>query len=272
MGTGTAIPWCDHSWNPWQGCTPVSTGCMECYAHREQRRFGLEPSVVRRSSVATFRSPLAHDQHQAWKWPDGASVFACSWSDWFHTDADPWRSEAWELIRFRPFLRFLLLTKRPERIAAHLPPDWGDGWPNVAIGVSVEDQAAADSRIPRLLRIPCVLRFVSCEPLLGPVSLREVQFEHEFEVDALTGDHGVFRPLQGRSDRKIGWVIAGCESASYMAPGRPAQDDWFRSLRDQCTATGVPFFFKQADRGGLLDHGPTLDGKAWRQQPAWGAL
>ncbi len=114
--------------------------------------------------------------------------------------------------------------------------------PNVWLGVSVENQAAADERIPLLLQTPAAVRFISAEPLLGPVDLRVLQHRREFEVNALTGDHGVTRPLAGRSDRHLDWVICGGESG----PGaRPMHPDWARSLRDQCVAAGVPFFFKQ---------------------------
>lgn len=124
------------------------------------------------------------------------------------------------------------------------PPDRQAVWPlaNVWLGVSVENQDAADDRIPHLLATPAAVRFLSCEPLLGPVDLRCVQHHREFEVDALTGDHGVTRPLAGRGP-SVDWVIAGCESG----PGaRPCSVDWLRSLRDQCAAVGVPFFCKQA--------------------------
>lgn len=118
-------------------------------------------------------------------------------------------------------------------------------WPlvNCWLGVSVENQEAADERIPELLRTPAVVRFLSCEPLIGAVDLRHVHNpSREFEVDALTGDHGVHRPLAGRGPR-IDWIIAGCESGPRA---RPCDVAWLRSLRDQCAASGVPYFLKQA--------------------------
>ena len=119
-----------------------------------------------------------------------------------------------------------------------------DAWPlpNVWLGVSVENQEAADERIPELLRTPAAVRFLSCEPLIGAVDLRHVQHNGEFEVDALTGDHGVNRPLAGRGPG-IDWVIAGCESGPRS---RPCDVAWLRALRDQCAAAGVPYFLKQA--------------------------
>lgn len=118
-------------------------------------------------------------------------------------------------------------------------------WPlrNVWIGVSVENQEAADERIPELLATPAAVRFLSCEPLLSHVDLRHVHHDHLTEIDSLTGDHGVNRPLAGRSEIRIDWVISGCESG----PGaRPCDVAWLRSLRDQCAAAGVPYFLKQA--------------------------
>lgn len=149
---------------------------------------------------------------------------------------------------------YLGKARKPELDAAWKRLE-DDPWPlpNVWIGVSVENQDAADERIPELLRAPAAVRFLSCEPLLGPVDLRHVQHEGTFEVDALTGDHGVTRPLAGRGPR-VDWVIAGCESGSSA---RPCDVTWLSSLRDQCTAAGVPYFLKQAT--GIDDCGPDED-------------
>jgi len=128
-------------------------------------------------------------------------------------------------------------------IAWHAHED--DVWPlpNCWLGVSVENQAAADERIPDLLRTPAAVRFLSCEPLLGPVDLNHVQRGGEVEIDSLNGTHGVLRPHRGRHDERISWLIAGCESG----PGaRECKVEWLRSLRDQCASAGVPFFLKQA--------------------------
>lgn len=114
--------------------------------------------------------------------------------------------------------------------------------PNVWLGASVEDQASADERIPVLLKTPAAVRFLSCEPLLGAVDLRHVHHDDVVEIDSLTGDHGVNRPLAGRSKDRIDWVIVGGESGPKARPMHP---DWARSIRDQCQGAGVPFFFKQ---------------------------
>src|SRR4051812_23856723 len=152
----------DHTWNPWRGCTKVSPGCAHCYMFRQQRQYGNDPAVVVRTK--TWRDPLKW-QKQAQAAGRVDLVFTASWSDWFHEDADAWRPEAWELVRRCPNLVFQLLTKRPERIADHLPPDWGGGYPNAWLGVSVESNDYV-WRADVLRGVPARLRWVCAEPLL----------------------------------------------------------------------------------------------------------
>ena len=163
MGETTMIQWADRTWNPWQGCHPVSPGCACCYMQTAKCRYGQNGHKVVRSSQHTFQAPLSK------AWASGGRVFVCSWSDFFVEEADPWRDEAWQIIRLARGLvegmTFMILTKRPERIAAHLPADWGAGWPNVWLGVTAEDQQRADERVPILLDTPAAVRFVSVEPL-----------------------------------------------------------------------------------------------------------
>lgn len=205
MSAKTGIEWTEATWNPWRGCTKVSPGCDLCYMFREQKRYGRDPEVLVRSKT-TFSDPL--------KWREPRVIFTCSWSDWFHKDADAWRPEAWDIIRRTPHHTYQILTKRPGRIARHLPSDWGEGYPNVWLGVSVESYDFAP-RIGVLRDIPARVRFVSAEPLLGPVPYD------------LTGIH---------------WLIAGGESG----PGcRPMHLGWARLLRDHCREYGVAFFLKQ---------------------------
>lgn len=216
MAKTTGIEWTQggHTWNPWYGCTQVSPGCAHCYMFREQRIYGNNPELVTRSKTK-FKEPLG------WKTP--ALVFTCSWSDWFHEAADEWRPAAWEIVRQSPHLTFQILTKRPERIAAQLPADWGAGWPNVWLGVSVENQRFVH-RIETLSRIPAAKRFVSAEPLLGALDLLRL------------------RPGPDTLLETIDWLIVGGESGPDP---RPMNLEWARYLRDQCAEVGVPFFFKQ---------------------------
>lgn len=205
MSDRTGIEWTDKTWNPWYGCTKVSPGCAHCYMFRDRERRGMVADVVTRSKT-TFNAPL--------RWKETARVFTCSWSDFFHPAADEWRAEAWEIIRQTPHLTYQILTKRPERIAAHLP---SCGVPlNVWLGVSVENQRWV-RRVDTLCEIPAAVLFVSAEPLLGPLS------------------------LDGYLDR-LHWVIVGGESGTG---NRPMDLDWARNLRDECADWGVRFFLKQ---------------------------
>src|SRR5262245_37220659 len=120
------ISWTGHTWNPWVGCDQISPGCDFCYMFTAQRRYGQDPTVVRRTGAATWRKP--------YKWHKNAlvpgaltPVFTCSWSDFFHKEADLWRADAWNVIKETPALTYQVLTKRPGRIPYCLPPDWGDG-------------------------------------------------------------------------------------------------------------------------------------------------
>lgn len=233
MSNQTGIEWTDKTWNPWHGCTKVSPGCAHCYMFREKGRYGQNPEAVTRSKT-TFKAPL--------RWKEPALVFTCSWSDFFHEAADAWRDEAWAIIKATPHLTYQILTKRPERIAAHLPADWGEGYLNAWLGVSVENQRWT-TRMVELAKVPARLRFLSCEPLLGPLDFG----------DAL----GVLG---------IGWVIAGGESG---AEARPCDESWLRSAEAQCRRVGVPFFLKQL--GGHPDarahEQAVLDGKRHTAMP-----
>lgn len=172
MGVATKIEWTDATWNPWQGCTKVSPACTNCYMFSDMKRYGRSPTDVRRSAPPTFNLPLRKNRAGEFVIPSGANVFTCSWSDWFHEAADEWRNDAWEIIRQRPDVTFQIVTKRTDRILNCLPDDWGDGWPNVWLIATVENQHWADIRIPQLLRVPSVIRGLSMEPLLGPIDLR----------------------------------------------------------------------------------------------------
>ena len=264
MGTNSKIEWTNHTWNPWRGCTKVSPACDNCYMFRDMGRYGHDAATVQRQGDKTFQMPVAFIHggrpQPGWLWPDGNKVFACSWSDFFHPDADAWRDEAWEIIRRRPGLVFQLLTKRPELILTRLPLDWGEGWPNVWLGVTAENQEQADKRICRLLETPAAIRFVSIEPMLGSIDLtrldyframnerltpEERRFAPSLKWNALSDDDGynaAFEFQTGEELSLLDWVIVGGESGPKARPMNP---DWVRRVRDQCQAAGVPFFFKQ---------------------------
>lgn len=234
MGKKTDIQWTDATWNPWRGCKKVSAGCAKCYMYREQKRYGRDPMNIIRAANATFTLPM--------RMKEPAFVFTCSWSDFFIREADEWRDEAWSIIRNTPHLTYQVLTKRPELVLSRLPNDWGHGYRNVWLGVSVENQEFLD-RARIMADIPARKHFISYEPALGPVD---------------------FSPVLSSFD----WLISGGESGPEC---RSAESDWFRSVRDQCHLYNVAYFHKQ--NGGtkrLADGaygGRMLDGKIHEERP-----
>lgn len=256
----SAIEWTDHTFNPWEGCTKVSPGCAHCYAEARNRRFAgganWGPGAPRRrTSAQNWKQPLRwnaeaeEDQRLSYGQAPRPRVFCASLADWLDDDVPiEWLADLLNVIRQAPHLDWLLLTKRPQnwrgRITAAMQfarvnrridlQAMLAGWlleiapENVWIGGTAEDQERADERIPLLLEIPARVRFLSCEPLLGPVDLRVAE-----------DPHGV---LQRNFVPGIQWVICGGESG---AGARPMHPDWARSLRDQCASAAVPFFFKQ---------------------------
>lgn len=235
MAESTGIEWAHATWNPWQGCKKVSPGCAKCYMFREKTKYGQNPKSIQRSSNATFRSPLTWAR--TGKLQYGDRVFTCSWSDFFLKEADQWRDEAWEIIRATPF-NYLILTKRPERIQNCLPQDWGEGYPNVWLGVSAENQIYYDIRVAELLRIPAAIHWVSAEPLLGPINLRMSQDQKDVVWRrAVAG-----LPYENERHR-INWVVAGGES-DLIKPRLP-EPEWIRGLQKDCYWNHIPFYFKQ---------------------------
>ena len=233
MAENSNIEWTHHTFNPWEGCQKVGPGCDNCYAEARDIRFtgGTHwgpGSPRRRTSAANWRKPLAWDRAAALA-GERHRVFCASLADVFDNAVDPaWREDLWRLIETTPNLDWMLLTKRPGNIAKMLPPSWGAGWHNVWLGCTVVNQAEADRDIPKLLAVPAAIRFLSMEPLLGPVDLAQA----------------TRRVLRHQSylNLNLHLVIVGGESG----PGaRPMHPDWARSLRDQCQAAGVAFFFKQ---------------------------
>ena len=217
MGKNSEIAWTDHTWNPWQGCRPVSPGCKNCYMFREKHRYGQDGSDIHRSTLATFRKPLF--------WKDPAKVFTCSWSDFFIEEADAWRPDAWEIIQRTPHLTYQILTKRPERIMDCLPADWP--LPNVWLGVTGENEEWAFNRLRMLLMVPASVHFLSAEPLVGPIDLEEI-------VHVLNCHIGL--------EHHLDWVICGGESG----PGaRNMSEGWARGLMHDCDLLDIPFFMKQ---------------------------
>ena len=227
-------------WNPWHGCRKASEGCTNCYMFANDRRRGLDPTVVRRSKTG-FDYPLRRRRDGTPQVRAGELIRICMNSDFFIEEADAWRAEAWEIMRQRPDVRFFLLTKRPERVRSCLPADWPGrngrqgGWPNVMLNVSCENQRRANERIPRLLALPFAHRGIMCAPLIGSVNIAE--------AEGVLGPGGVEQ------------VIAGGEN---YEGARPCNFDWIRSLRIECEAADVTFAF--------IETGSTFikDGRTYR--------
>lgn len=242
MAENSGIEWTHHTFNPWIGCTKVSPACDHCYAEAWDARFKGDrwgPHAAR-TRTKTWGNPI--------KWNRIAGeqgvrfrVFCASLADVFDNHRsieDSWRLELWKLIGDTPNLDWLLLTKRPQNIEKYAPWRWGD-WPdNLWLGTTVEDQKTAEQRIWPLLQIPAKVRFLSCEPLIGPVDLSEIKNPHGERFSALSGWN---RDIEAYS-MAIDWVITGGESGTSY---RPANPNWFRNLRDQCARAEVPFLFKQ---------------------------
>ncbi len=238
MADNTKIEWTDATWNPLRGCSRVSEGCRHCYAEGVAARFSgpglkFEGIAHRVGGEARWTGKVILVEEklgEPLRWRRPRRIFVNSMSDLFHEELpDMAIDQVFAVMGKASWHTFQVLTKRAARLRAYMSQR--RPLPNVWLGVSVEDQAAAEERVPALLAAPAALRFLSCEPLLGPLSLQKY-----------LGEGG------------IDWVISGGESGPRARPPEPC---WFRSLRDQCRAAGVPFFFKQWG--------------AWAPDVQWGA-
>jgi protein gp37 len=247
MATNTGISWTDHTFNPWWGCTKVSPGCINCYALKDSERYGhdvWDPNNPRRElSDANWDLPLKWNLHAEMR-QKRARVFSGSMCDWAedHPQVNSIRPRLWDLIHRTPALDWQLLTKRADRIKDLLPTDWKNGYPNVWIGVSVENQEYANLRIPYLLAIPATTHFISYEPALGPIN---------------------FVRLIGNQASPAIWIIYGGESGPKF---RPDDDNWARATRDQCAAMNLTFYRKQSS-GIHSGMGVELDGVTHHNYP-----
>lgn len=270
MSDKTEIEWTDATWNPVTGCSKVSAGCKHCYAERDWAR--LSANHATRYFGRKFTDVQCHDDVLGLplRWTKPRRIFVNSMSDLFHADVpDEFIDRVFAVMALARRHTFQVLTKRPERMHAYLTAhrrvdqingaiwsqlgsrvgskiEHGGEWrcalplPNVWLGVSVEDQSAADERIPLLLQTPAAVRWISAEPLLGPVSLRWLAAFPESAPHTAQHPSGRTNHLDGL--RRLDWVVVGGESGPKA---RPMHLDWARSLRDQCAAEGVPFLFKQ---------------------------
>ena len=287
MSENTSIEWADHTFNPWEGCQKVGPGCDNCYAEARNARFAGGRAINwgpgaprRRTSTANWKKPLKWNSQRfmecgecGWRGACkceligcgacGSSssmndvrprVFCASLADVFDNELDPeWRRDLFELIEATPNLDWLLLTKRignvSRLVADAKSHDWLAGQKNVWLGATIVNQEEADRDIPKLLATPAAKRFLSIEPMLGPIDLEAIKFGppcdgcgEQVHLDALTGNTSCLHACDGPYFGEMDWVIVGGESGPNARPMHP---DWARSLRDQCKSAGVPFLFKQ---------------------------
>ena len=217
------------SWNPWHGCKRVSEGCQNCYVYRIDGAHGKESRTV--TLNADFLLPL-RGQGGSSKIRSGETVYTCFSSDFLIEEADEWREDAWNMMRLRADLHFVFFTKRIHRLEQVLPRDWGNGYENVTVGCTCENQKRADERLPILLSLPIAHRMIVCEPLLEPIDLH---------------------PYLDRT--KIRSVTAGGESGEEA---RVCDFEWILGIRNACADARIPFSYHQT--GALLRR----DGRLYR--------
>ena len=254
------IEWTEKTWNVVTGCTKISEGCKHCYAERMSKRLAGRCGYDKDEPFKVTLHPDKLDEPLRWRKP--SKIFVCSMGDLFHEDVgfDVIR-RIWAVMTTARQHTYMILTKRPERMKQFFK--WMQkqefkvetSWDNIWLGVTAENQQRADERIPILLQIPAAKRFVSVEPMLGPVDLLNLKYDNDI-LDTLAGE---YLSTDGSESYvpwdKLDWVICGGETGQGARPMHP---DWVRSLRDQCQQAGTPFFFKSwgdwyPDRKGIYD-------------------
>ena len=204
-------------WNPWHGCHKLSEGCKNCYVYRGDSRRGVDSTII--TKTKNFDIPIRKKRNGEYKIPSGSDVYLCFTSDFFLEAADEWRTEAWQMIKERSDLHFLMITKRIDRFRHCLPEDWGDGYDNMTICCTVENQDRADYRLPIYRDAPIKHKIIICEPLLERIDLSPYNI-HEW----------------------VEHVTVGGESG---AEARPCNYDWIREIHDLCVQHNISFWFKQ---------------------------
>ena len=206
----------EHIWNPWHGCVKYSEGCEHCYMYYLDAQRGKDGRDIYRVK-SNFNLPVKKSRTGEYKIPSGSTVHVCLTSDFFLREADEWRGEVWEMIRERRDLHFWLQTKRAGRVAECLPDDWGDGWDNVSLCFTAENQRCADERLPILLSLPFRRKNVMCAPMVGAVTLREYLPSGQISKVLVDGEN-----------------YDGDRALHY---------DWVKNLYDECAEFGVSFDF-----------------------------
>lgn len=217
-------------WNPWRGCHKCSEGCAHCYIHKGDSKRNVDTNVIVKTDG--FYAPIAKKKDGEYKMKGGQVVYLCFSSDFLLEEADEWRLECWAIIKERSDLNFLFLTKRIERFMQCVPNDWDDGYDNVIVGCTVENQANVDYKLALFATLPIKHRNIICQPLIEKISIEK--YLHGVEL-----------------------VVVGGESDKYA---RVLQYDWVLLIRDQCVAQSVSFEFRQCGTNFVKD------GKVYRLQ------
>lgn len=202
-------------WNPWRGCHKFSEGCQHCYIHKGDARKGIQTDDIRLTK--SFHAPIQKNANGDYRMKANQMVYLCFSTDFLIEDADSWRGECWEIIKERQDLHFLFLTKRIERFMDCIPNDWDDGYENVSVGCTVENQKQADFRLSIFATLPIKHKVITAQPLLENVDMSNY----------LDGIEEVV--VGGESDRNA----------------RPLHYDWVLHIRQQCIDKNVPFTFRQ---------------------------
>lgn len=214
-------------WNPWHGCIKCSEGCAHCYMYYLDRTRNKNGADIYRTKTG-FYAPLQRDKKGNFKIKSGEMIRVCMTSDFFLPQADPWREDAWEIMRQRPDVIFFLLTKRPQRVKDCLPKDWDSGWENIFFNITCENQRRADERIPILLSLPFKHKGIFCAPFLGSISIKRYLASGQIEQ-----------------------VICGGENYDGA---RPCHFEWVTSLRQECKEYNITFSFIETGTNFIKDN------------------
>lgn len=205
-------------WNPWHGCTKISPGCRYCYVYRQDEMYGSEIASNLCRKTGNFDLPIKRKRDKTWKIESGNVVFTCFTSDFLLNDADQWRPDCWQMMKTRSDLWFYFFTKRIDRFADCVPPDWGEGYENVMVGCTIENQEMTDYRLPIFKSVPIRHKRIIVAPMIGPIDLTPY-LDPTIEEIAVSGESG--------------------------QNARPCNYDWILDIRRQCIAHDIPFRFHQ---------------------------
>ena len=215
----------ENIWNPWHGCHKISAGCQNCYMFRRDAKYGKDSTIVTKTSQ--FKLPFMKRKDGSFKLQNNGYIYTCMTSDFFIEEADDWRFDAWDMIKERSDLNFFIITKRIDRFEKCLPYDWKDGYDNVTICLTCENQEMADYRLPIMIELPIKHMEIIHEPMLEAIDINKYL-----------------------ESGKIEQVTCGGESGENA---RPCNYDWVLNTREQCKKWEVPFYFKQTGANFIKD-------------------